>query len=257
MINLIILIILIAMYVVYYYISKKYSNKKYYILGIFIYVFLIIYNLMISNWTINMNIPRISILLVLHLLLFERVFDKVTSMKKIANIFTVLILAILLNFMFSLLPEMYIVKFSNPVKLFKYAYTGNEEIINTIYNGNDGAFIVTRDNLAYLKKVKDKWVFEKTNYMNNRTLEINQIPHCSLRVYFTSNNTKLIEITTFDKDKNIEDSVDSKFEQVEYNSSIKYYTIVSDKISDYAVIIDNKKYEIIRNNDFNYNYNKS
>ena len=254
--NLIILFVLMIMCIVYYYISKKYNTKKYYILGILIYVFFVIYNFIMSNWTINMNIPRIFTLLILHIFLFERVFDKVTSMKKIANIFTVLILAILLNFMFSLLPEMYIIKFNNPVKLFKYAYTNNEEIINTIYNGNDGVFIVTRNNLAYLKKVKDKWVFEKTNYMNNRTLEINQIPHCSLRVYFTSNNTKLIEITTFDK-KEINDSVDSKFEQVEYNNSIKYYTIVSGKISDYAVIIDNKKYEIIRNNDFNYNYNKN
>lgn len=257
MINLIILIILIVMYVAYYYISKKYSNKKYYILGIFIYVFLIIYNLMISNWIINMNIPRISILLVLHLLLFERVFDKVTSMKKIANIFTALILAILLNFMFSLLPEMYIVKFSNPVKLFKYAYTGNEEIINTIYNDEDKAFVVTKNNIAYLKKTNEKWMFEKFDYRNNKTLEINQIPHCSLRVYFTSNNTKLVEITTFDKDKNIEDSVNSTFQKVEYDSSIKYYAIINNEISDYAVIIDNKKYEIIRNNDFNYNYNKS
>lgn len=257
MINLIILIILIVMYVAYYYISKKYSNKKYYILGIFIYVFLIIYNLMISNWTINMNIPRISILLVLHLLLFERVFDKVTSMKKTANIFTVLILAILLNFMFSLLPEMYIVKFSNPVKLFKYAYANNEEVIKTIYNDEDNAFIVARNNIAYLKKTNGKWMFEKIDYRNNRTLEINQIPHCSLRVYFTSNNTKLVEITALDKDKSIEDSVNSTFQKVEYDSSIKYYAIINNEISDYAVIIDNKKYEIIRNNDFNYNYNKS
>ena len=249
MINLIVLITLIVMVIAYYYISKKYSNKKYYILGIFIYVFLIIYYFALSNFKININIPRLLILLILHIALFEKVYKKVNQSRKSLKIMLILIIVIIWFLDSSVLPEQYFIKFSSPIDLFNYSIVErNNNIINVVYPNENSAFIASSTDVIYLKKINNKWMYENTLYRSNGLVQFYNYPkNCNLRILKTKDNTRLLEIITLTKDVKVTDEFNSSFKVIDFGNSARYYIVLDSQLQNYSLIIDDKTYKILRN----------
>lgn len=249
MINLIILIILIVMYVAYYYISKKYNNKKYYILGIFIYVFLIIYYFALANFKINFYMPRLFILLILHITLFDNIYKKMNKLHKLLKTLLVLIIAIIVYLSLIILPEQYFINFSNPVDLFNYSIVErNNNIINVVYPDENSAFIASSTDVIYLKKINNKWMYENTLYRNNRLVKFYNYPdNCNLRILETKDNTRLLEIITLTKDVKVTDEFNSSFKVIDFGNSARYYIVLDSQLQNYSLIVDDKTYKILRN----------
>lgn len=249
MINLIILITLIVMVIAYYYISKKYSNKKYYILGIFIYVFLIIYYFALANFKINFYMPRLFILLILHITLFDNIYKKMNKLHKLLKTLLVLLIAVIVYLNLIILPEQYFIKFSSPIDLFNYSIVErNNNIINVVYPDENSAFIASSTDVIYLKKINNKWMYENTLYRNNRLVKFYNYPdNCNLRILETKDNTRLLEIITLTKDVKVTDEFNSDFKVIDFGNSARYYIVLDSQLQNYNLIVNDKTYKILRN----------